>query len=180
MPPKRQRVLAGVGASLADRWGDRYIELQEPGKAKCGQHALNNVIGAPQFDEDFFDLALEHICGAEWQQCEADHRRDFGWYSHGVLAKALQLTVPPEWVLSLAPLEPGRYQAFLSSGADELGAIVNLDDVHWIAIVKHDGILWRVDSLPPHLTILDSRLFDELVQPRTAFVVYRDEGVRLL
>ena len=32
--------------------------------------------------------------------------------------------------------------------ADELvsGALVNQDNFHWIALVKHNGLLWHVDS----------------------------------
>jgi len=173
-PPKRQRFPAGADAA-PPAWAGRYLEKQEPRKAKCGQHALNNVIGGPQFDEEFFDRALKDICGPELLELEADHRRGSGWYSHSVLACALQATVPPQWGLAKSPLEAKDYHMLLATD-DWLGAIVNQDNQHWFAIVKHAGVLWRVDSVPPHLAILDNQLFGVLVGPRTAYVVHRDEG----
>ena len=76
---------------------------------------------------------------------EAEHIREGGWYSHSVLGTVLRNTVPAQWKLLFRRLQGDEYHAFL---ADELliGALVNQNDSHWIALVKHDGLLWEVDS----------------------------------
>ena len=177
--PKRLRETAGADASLWALWGDRYLERQEPGKARCGQHALNNVIGSPQFNEQFFDQAVGVICGDEWRDDEAAHRRDSGWYSHGVLAQALQWTNPVQWVMSTSPLEAEDYRSLLDA-EDCLGAIVNQGNVHWVAIVRHKKMLWLVNSVPPHLKIQDKKMFGYHVGPRTAYAIHVGEGQRSL
>ena len=69
----------------------------------------------------------------------------FGWYSHSVLATVLQNSTPSPWKLLFKPLEMTDYRRMLD---DELicGAVVNQNNYHWIALVKHNGLLWHVDS----------------------------------
>ena len=52
---------------------------------------------------------------------------------------------PARWKLLFSPLKATEYEAVI---ADELvsGALVNQDNFHWIALVKHNGLLWHVDS----------------------------------
>ena len=66
-----------------------------------------------------------------------------GWYSHSVLATVLRTAT--ECKLLFGKLEMTAYEAFM---ADDLvsGALVNQNNFHWIALVKHNGQLWHVDS----------------------------------
>ena len=65
----------------------------------------------------------------------------------------------------VGPLAPEDYQLLLDTEA-WLGAIVNQNNTHWVAIVKHVGVLWQVNSVATHRTILDHELFGDLVRPR--------------
>ena len=62
-----------------------------------------------------------------------------------MLAVALQNTVPPRWRLLLNPLEKANLFYFISDFG-MLGALVNQNNAHWVAIVKHASMLWLVDS----------------------------------
>ena len=124
------------------RWGDRYFERQVA--AECGQHAVNNVLGGPQYQREAFAAAARQVV-AQYGEPEAEHIRPGGWYSHSVLATVLQNTAPAPWKLLFSKLRQTDYHTVL---ADELicGALVNQDNYHWIALVKHEGVLWEVDS----------------------------------
>ena len=51
-----------------------------------------------------------------------------------------------EWrVCRFSPLDAETYHAVLHDPL-VLGALVNEDNEHWVALVKHDGLLWHVDS----------------------------------
>ena len=59
-------------APLSQSWGDKYFEKQVD--AECGQHALNNVLGGPQYLKDAFTAAAEQVV-AEYGQPAAEHIR---------------------------------------------------------------------------------------------------------
>ena len=152
----------------SDLWGDRYFERQE--QARCGKHAVNNVIGGPQFLEaDLRTAAMQVI--AETDEDSQEHVRENGWYSHSVLARALQNAIPPQWRLLLAPLATTAYEN-LQQHEQIYGAVVNENNAHWSAIVKHAGHLWHVDSGSRPI-ILDYLRFCTLLQrfPMTFAVV---------
>ena len=128
---------------MPDRcWGVRFFERQV--NAECGQHALNNVLGGPQFLREHLQRAAREVV-ATTREREEDHIRAGGWYSHSVLATVLRNTAPTQWKLLFNRLGEEDYHAFL---ADELviGALVNQNQAHWVALVKHNGLLWEVDS----------------------------------
>ncbi len=131
------------GEEQQRRWGQRYFERQRD--AECGQHALNNVLGAPQFRREDMERAARAVLAIPGTGREEEHIRARGWYSHSVLVNVLRNTAPAQWKLLFNRLGEADYHAFL---ADELllGALVNQGDAHWIALVKHDGLLWEVDS----------------------------------
>ena len=151
-------------------WGDGYFERQVD--AKCGQHALNNVVGAPQFREEFFEEAVRLILLERNYEREDQHRNEHGWYSHSVLAQALELTNPVIWRLLYAELLPSEYRRLLET-PDWIGAIVNEGNRHWVAIVKRADRLWRLDSGNPPPVLLDEASFHTYLQQahRTGFVV---------
>jgi hypothetical protein len=98
---------------------------------------------------------------AESGDVENEHRQGDGWYSHAVLQAALQRIVPPLWALSLQPLRRHGYDEFVAA-ADVIGAVVNQDNVHWSAIVKHAGSVWDVDSSSQPV-LLDAGSFSSLI-----------------
>ena len=139
--PNASRARQEWNADL-DLWGDRYFERQE--EAHCGMHAVNNVIGAPQFlPVDLHTAAMQVL--AEAPDNPEEHIRDSGWYSHSVLARALQNAIPPQWRMLLAPLAATAYENLLQD-ENFFGAVVNEHNAHWSAIVKTAGHLWHVDS----------------------------------
>ncbi|CAK0793904.1 unnamed protein product, partial [Prorocentrum cordatum] len=89
-------------------WGDRYLERQGSAPV-CGRHALNNLLGAPQFSDGDLEVA-RGIVVAQTDDPPDLHVSDGGWYSHSVLATAF------------------------TSSDDMLGALVNHNNVHWSAI----------------------------------------------
>ena len=142
-----------------ERWGQRYFEAQQ--NAECGRHALNNVLGGPQFLREHLQRAALEVVAITGDP-EVDHIRAGGWYSHSVLATVLRNTAPAPWKLLFNRLGEGDYHAVL---ADELviGALVNQNQAHWIALVKHNGLLWHVDSqLSP--TPMDEEAFRDCLR----------------
>ena len=146
---------AGSG-SLA--WGDRYFEAQQ--LDQCGKHALNNLVGGPQFQHsDLVTASLEILSSIG--DAPSEHVHANGWYSHSVLATALQNTVPPRWRLLLQPLTSDHVFHFLHSPT-VLGALVNIRNQHWIAIVKHAACLWIVDSLQTPVPLSENEFLKHL------------------
>ena len=155
---------------VCDRLGNRYLERQVQGR--CGQHALNNVVGGPQFLEDVFIRAVGYITEETGDPVHM-HQADGGWYSYEALAVAVRSTIPVMWRLSERPLTVSQYSRFLFDPAC-VGAIVNIQNRHWTAIVKHDGDLWDVDSLKEWPRLLDEQSFEVLVGQHCALVVESD------
>jgi hypothetical protein len=154
-------------------WGDRYFEPQKD--ARCGQHALNNLLGGPQYDDEGLQAAVDELLADTGDQ-RGLHQHGAGWYSHGVLAVALQRTVPPKWRLLLKPLVATDW-VWLADEALVAGALVNIRNVHWVAIAKHAGFLWYVDSShrPVIIEAVDYRSI--LSQHPMAFPIVSNEYV---
>ena len=152
-------------------WGDRHFETQV--QARCGLHALNNLLGGPCFD----DATLAQACAqviAITDEPQHEHRKTGGWYSHSVLSAALENIFPPFCRLLISPVSPFAYNEILND-ADTFGALVNHNQAHWTAIIKHSGRLWDVDSQRAP-TLLSANIFAELVAayPLTLLVVGND------
>ena len=75
----------------------------------------------------------------------SDHATSTGWYSHSVLARVLRNTIPPKWRLRLNPLLATELELFYQDPCFH-GALLNEDNVHWLAVVKHGDAIWHVDS----------------------------------
>ena len=122
----------------------RYFERQV--SAQCGLHALNHVLGGPQFFPQDLETAAVEVA-VEGDDLE-DHIGVGGWYSHSVLAKALDLMVVPQFRMLFRPVEPvhSAYAALLENGLIQ-GIVVNQRNTHWTAIVAHESRVWHVDSL---------------------------------
>jgi hypothetical protein len=124
-------------------WGDRYFEPQSG--ARCGQHALNNLFGGPQFDDAGLDGAFQEVMQELPHEQEAEHRQGAGWYSHSVLATVLQQTVPPTWRLVTSRVRVDDWQALTEDDAI-CGVLLNIANRHWTCICKDKAMLFYVDS----------------------------------
>jgi hypothetical protein len=138
--------------SSETQWGHKFFERQARDRGACGQHALNNLYGGPQFDAGAMDDALAELLASDslpYDEPRENHVRGQGWYSHGVLAYAFQRTVPPAWRLAVDRVsshrtEAEQWKAILRD--DVLGVLVNLNDVHWVAVCKVGLDVFHVDS----------------------------------
>ena len=94
-----------------------------------------------------------------------------GWYSRTVMAKVLDNVSRPDTRMLSRRVPPGDYSHMLRTGAVR-GAVVNVQDTHWTAIVKHDNALWYVDSqrAPPERP-LNVHTFMVLVRKHYAFYI---------
>ena len=128
-----------------------YFERQV--EARCGMHALNNALGQPLHDNDDMQRACAVYLSAARQEGSAEsralHVRQGGWYSSEVMAQAVTTTALEKLgrvahVIQLQPLHvaPAALQT-------SIGAIVNLDNVHWVALRWIDDQIWFLDSLEP-------------------------------
>eukprot|EP00973_Karenia_brevis_P080100 11113928-Karenia_brevis.AAC.1 len=119
--------------------------------ARCGMHALNNAIGNPLHTP----RDMSHACTVYLQEArregfpeiKASHERADGWYSSEVMAKALVTTSLEryervEYMLLLEPLHisPGMLKT-------SVGAVANIDNVHWVALRWLDEHVWLLDSM---------------------------------
>ena len=147
-----------LDAHFSSSWGDRYFESQV--LARCGLHALNNLVGGPQFIPLDLETACAQVC-AETDECLSDHAHNDGWYSHSVLARVLQNTVPPRWRLELQALSLRDLQAFFQNPLI-YGALINEHDSHWTALVKHAGFVWYVDSKDTPIVLSEAALVSKI------------------
>ena len=135
---------AELHAASIRAWGSRYFEDQR--LAKCGQHALNNLLGQPIFDDASLATVCDQLLLVFRSELESDHRRPTGWYSHTILAAALDATVPPQWKLCVGRARADQWNE-LAEEEHVLGALVNVKQAHWTAICKEAGDIFYVDSL---------------------------------
>ena len=127
----------------ASSWGTRYFESQS--KGFCGRHALNNLLGMPQFSDFDFGTACEMVMAITDDQRD-QHVSDDGWYSHSVLGKVFDTIDPPIWRMLSSPQELCSYDALVSN-SDVIGSVVNQNGRHWTCVVKHESAVWHVDSM---------------------------------
>ena len=158
---------------LLSLWGEHYFETQE--LARCGQHALNNFVGGPQFQHNDLVIASLQIVSTT-EELVSEHVHANGWYSHGVLGAALQNTVPPRWRLLLQPLTTDGVFKFLHTSSISV-ALVNIRDEHWLAIVKHASRLGLIDSRYRPVILSESEIINHLkLHPCTYSLVLNDHS----
>ena len=153
-------------------WGDRYFEQQGPAPV-CGRHALNNLLGGPQFSDADLNIACGMVL-AETDDPRSAHVSGGGWYSHSVLGMAFNMTVPPQWRMLAAPLLPSSWPHF-SSCAGIVGVLLSHNGAHWSAVCKHNNLVWHVDS-QCEPAILEQRCFARPLRkhPMAFAVVHND------
>ena len=75
-----------------------------------------------------------------------DHIKPSGWYSIEVMATAvlgIQVEFRFPYILDLEPLHVTPEKLF---DDQTVGALVNIEQSHWVAIKYHGGIIWLLDS----------------------------------
>ena len=151
-------------------WGDRYFERQS--EAKCGRHAVNNLVGGPQYVDRDLDQACSEVA-AELGEPLSLHCGRAGWYSISVLAKLFDMTSPCQFVLSSSPAQPDMYEGLLLDDG-LIGILVNIANVHWVCLCKHAGKVFYVDSCYAP-TVVDASEFGRiLTQHPMSFHVSRN------
>ena len=122
---------------------------------RCGKHALNNALALAGSDR-FTNAMLSSACDVEIAeslvpdeygivsdpQRRPDHEGAGGWYSDKVLMQALRRTFTFELQLG----RQLRLDANLLQEQRIVGAIMNMDNVHWVALRYVDRNYWLLDS----------------------------------
>jgi predicted nucleic acid-binding Zn ribbon protein len=155
-------------------WGSRYFESQAAG-GKCGQHALNNMLGNPVFAEVFLEDACQQVLATLGpREHPLQHRQGHGWYSHSVLSQVLENTVPPMWRLALGPTGPEQWESVVADTSIG-GVLCNIRNAHWTCIAKHSGNIFYVDSQHHPVLIARDAFVDILrTHPMCFLVVLHD------
>jgi hypothetical protein len=125
-----------------------FFEKQK--QAKCGMHALNNSLGFQLCTDDDMTFALEDYIRSSnhegLHEIRSMHAKRTGWYSSEVMAHAINTTSMRQfgnvrYVMDIKPLivDPNIIHT-------SLGAIVNIDNNHWVAIRSIGGKIMLFDS----------------------------------
>ena len=146
---------------------------------RCGRHALTNVFGG---EHTFTDADLSDACETLVQesfvpddngivsdpQVRGDHERRNGWYSAAAIGMALRRTF-------LYELQFGHQLRFDLNTLEEVavvGAIANIDNIHWVALKRIHGVTWLLDNVG-RPTTLDARAFHAFVNKNPHTYVVR-------
>ena len=125
-----------------------FFERQK--QAKCGMHALNNSLGFQLCTDDDMTFALEDYIRSSnhegLHEIRSMHAKRTGWYSSEVMTHAITTTSMRRfgnvrYVMDIKPLivDPNIIHT-------SLGAIVNIDNNHWVAIRSIGGKIMLFDS----------------------------------
>ena len=140
----QERLIGSSKIFIYRRGEEKVGEREGGGKKTVGQHALNNVLGGSIVEREALQAAAQRVV-RRTNESEGEHIRPGGWYSHSALVDTLQHTANGQWKVLFNRLTPDQYAPLLQDPL-ALGAIVNENNAHWVALVKHDGLLWHVDS----------------------------------
>ena len=145
---------------------------------QCGLHALNNAVGrAWQTEEDMHFAVEEYLKRAIQEgspELRSQHVAFGGWYSSEVLAQAVTSTSMNrmgrvEYCMSLVPLHvnPERLRAERT-----VGAVMNIDNQHWVALRYISGQHWYLDSqLGRPLKLSEKEYVKRVRKNRAAFCI---------
>jgi len=118
------------------------------------------------------EFAVEQVLQTAEQEgsreIRADHARADGWYSSEAIAAALTTTSMKkrgrvEYTMSLKPLykHPEEIHSCV-------GAVVNVDDRHWVAIRSQGGEIWLLDSQECRPIRMTREAYNKFVAKRRA------------
>ena len=152
-----------------------FFESQEPGFARCGLHALNNVVGHRMFEPTDLsracDVFLEeaalpsHQGMCAFAESRSDHESASGWYSSEVLACALRRTM--QFEMSLRPLSSESCHILLEPSC--AGALSHQQETdgsgrHWVALRRGAHGIWCLDSLKQPVLLTEEALKDHIAR----------------
>ena len=136
----------------------KFFEKQEFGLARCGLHALNNVIGWAGFSADDMSRACDLFIaeskipdkegGQAWYQNRSEHEREGGWYSSEVLGYALRGSLRYQFV----PVSLTTTSISKLNEPSCVGALVHHVDpttqegLHWTCLRREGDLTWDLDS----------------------------------
>ena len=138
----------------------------------CGMHALNNGLGFQFCKEHDMAFALEdYLISAKHDglhEIRSMHAISSGWYSSEVMSHAINTASMSKsgtvrYVMELKPLlaDPNVIHT-------AVGAIVNKDNTHWVAIRSIGGKIWYYDSKAKQPTRMTQNEYVSFVNTRKA------------
>jgi len=131
-------------------------------------HALNNAIGRAWQTIEDMQYACDNYLASSYHEgmCEirAEHAKPSGWYSIEVMAKAVTSTCMQkhgrvDHIMNLEPLSVNP-AALLNC----LGAVVNIQNAHWVALRWFGEQVWLLDSQQPQPVSLTWREYLDFVR----------------
>jgi len=159
-----------------------YFETQRD--EQCGLHTLNNAVGhAWQTLEDMTHAVYDYMCVMQWEQCPeklSDHVSRGGWYSleamtHAINTTSMKKAGRVEYKLGLEPLHKNPDRIFSPS---VMGAIVNKQNIHWVAIRFIEGKLYLLDSQRGRPILMSEREYRHFVKTHVgSFCIERAEDM---
>ncbi len=147
-----------------------YFEKQE--RALCGMHCLNNALGFQFAKEEDMRFALEDYLTTTkhegLNEIRSMHAKPSGWFSSEVMSNAINTTSmrrfgSVRYVMEIKPLliDPNIIHRVI-------GAIVNKDNNHWVALRSINGKIWYFDSKAKHPTTMTQNEYVSFVHLRKA------------
>ena len=153
-----------------------YFEKQLEGSGQCGLHTLNNVFGGPLFtEEDMKNALLTFLFEQKMEQSGEvanSHMSDDGWYSEAILTMALRKKDNLYMMDVDRPLTPDKLEERISKSGF-VGIVVNIDNIHWVAIRVVENEFWLLDSLKTPQNITPEMVKEYITENKNAFIVRR-------
>ena len=156
-----------------------YFEKQS--KAKCGIHSLNNVIGYQFCNDGDMKFAVEDYLEASKREGLYETRRkhcsDTGWFSveimcHAVNTTSMQKKGRVEYEVKLNALYNHLHLIYIS-----LGAIVNINNEHWVALKSIGDVIWLLDSEKQPMEITYEEYSNYVHKHRAAYPIFVAESM---
>ena len=156
-----------------------YFERQVG--AHCGLHAINNAVGHNWLSIANMQEALrDYVCTRQREglpELSTDHATPSGYYSSEVMCHAMQMASSRTagvrgFEMSLAPL---HCNPDVISAA--VGAIVNIENRHWVALRQIGNQIWWLDSSDPSPHPLTMAVYRQRIQEhKDAFPIFGETG----
>ena len=150
--------------------------------AHCGMHALNNAVGRSWQTVEDMRLACDDYLASSRREgmpeIRTEHAKPSGWYSievmcHAMNATSMRVAGKVEFTLSLEPLHVNP-----SALRTSVGAVVNIQGRHWVALRKVAEQVWLLDSQEPQPVPLTDAAYKAFVfRHRGAFSVFCAEDM---
>ena len=130
------------GTSGRAREGDEavpYFQPQDQTAARCGMHALNNVLGMEVLDAEQMSEACDSFLWENHFEGGSEVREDHetpgtGFYSEAVMTYALRRTRIWKMDVDRPVLPDDNDEAHRIDADDVMGVIINQRQRHWIAV----------------------------------------------